>query len=45
MLKIIRSKESSQTAMVTDPREINGDNLNNIRYETSWHFWEEISKR
>jgi hypothetical protein len=38
MFKIIRSKETSQTAVVTGLEEINGDNLSNIRRETSRHF-------
>jgi hypothetical protein len=37
MFRIISSKETSQTAMVTDPSKIN-DNLNNIRCEASRHF-------
>jgi hypothetical protein len=36
MLKIIRPKETSQIAVVTG--EINMDNLNHIRRETSRHF-------
>jgi hypothetical protein len=38
MLKIIRSKETSQTAVVKDPGEINVDNMNNVRREASTHF-------
>jgi hypothetical protein len=38
MLKIIRSKKTSQNAVVTSSKEINGDNLKNIRHETSRHF-------
>jgi hypothetical protein len=38
MLKIIRPMETSQTAVVTGPSEINGDNLNQVRRETSRHF-------
>jgi hypothetical protein len=38
MLKIIRSKETSQTAVVTWPSKINGDNLNNVRREAGRHF-------
>jgi hypothetical protein len=30
--------ERCQTAGIEDPSEINGDNLNNIRCETSRHF-------
>jgi hypothetical protein len=30
--------ETSQTAVVKDPSEINGDNLSNIRRETSRHY-------
>jgi hypothetical protein len=30
--------ETSQTAVLTDPSEINGDNLNTIRREASRHF-------
>jgi hypothetical protein len=36
MLKIIRSKETSQIAQ--DPSEIKEYNLNNIIHEASWHF-------
>jgi hypothetical protein len=37
MITIIRRKEASQIAVVTvqNPSEINGDNLNNTRRETS----------
>jgi hypothetical protein len=35
---IIRSKKTSQIAIVTGSKEINRDNLKNIRHETSRHF-------
>jgi hypothetical protein len=38
MLKIIRSKETSQIALVKDPSEISGDNSNNARLECGRHF-------
>jgi hypothetical protein len=38
MLKISRPKETSQIAGLQDPNKINGDNLSNIRCETSRHF-------
>jgi hypothetical protein len=38
MLKIIRSKETSQAAMVTGSKKISGDNLNNVKREASKHF-------
>jgi hypothetical protein len=38
MLKIITSKKQSKLQWLQDQREINGDNLNNIRRETSRHF-------
>jgi hypothetical protein len=38
MLKISIPKETSQTAVVTGSRGDNGDNLNNIRCETSRPF-------
>jgi hypothetical protein len=38
MVKVIRSKETSETAVVTNSSEINGDNLNNARLEASRHF-------
>jgi hypothetical protein len=38
MIKIIRQNETSQIAVVTGSKRINGDNLNNIRHETSRHF-------
>jgi hypothetical protein len=38
MVKIIRPKGTSQIAVVTGSSEINGDNLNNIRCESSRHF-------
>jgi hypothetical protein len=38
MLGIIRSKETGQTAMVTESSEINGDNLNNVIREVSRHL-------
>jgi hypothetical protein len=39
MLRIIRSKETSQIAVDTqDLSEINGDNLSNVRCEASRHF-------
>jgi hypothetical protein len=31
MLKIMRSTETSEIAVVTDPNEINEDNLNNMK--------------
>jgi hypothetical protein len=33
MLKVITSKETSQTAVITASKQINGYNLNNVRYE------------
>jgi hypothetical protein len=33
----MRSKETSQTAMVTGSRPNNGENLNNVRFEASRH--------
>jgi hypothetical protein len=47
MLRIIRPKETSQYAVVIRSKEINGDNLNNIRYETSRNFrkeWEYLKR-
>jgi hypothetical protein len=45
MLKIIRPKESSQIAVVyMIQSEINEDNLNNKRRETSRHFRNEKRK-
>jgi hypothetical protein len=38
MLRIIRSKETSQLQWLQDPSKINGDNKNNTRCETSRHF-------
>jgi hypothetical protein len=38
MLRIIKSKEIIQFAVVQDPSKISGDNLNNIRCETNRHF-------
>jgi hypothetical protein len=39
MLKIIGPKETSQITVLQDPSEKkNGDNLNNMRLETSRHF-------
>jgi hypothetical protein len=38
IVKIIRSKETSQTAVVHDPSKINGDNLNNVGCEACRHF-------
>jgi hypothetical protein len=38
MLRIIRSKETSQIAVFQDPSRINGNNLSNINCETSRHF-------
>jgi hypothetical protein len=38
MHRIIISKETSQIAMVIGCKCKNGDNLNNIRHETSRHF-------
>jgi hypothetical protein len=38
MFKTIRSKERSQTAVVKDSCQINGDNMNNIEHEASRHF-------
>jgi hypothetical protein len=38
MLKIIRSKETSQTAVVTGQSEIKRDNVNSIRCEARRHF-------
>jgi hypothetical protein len=38
MLKIIRSKETSQTAVVMASKRKKWDNLNNIRREASRHF-------
>jgi hypothetical protein len=38
MLKIIRSKEIRQTAVVKDSSEMNGDTVNDIRHEASRHF-------
>jgi hypothetical protein len=38
MLKIVRPKRTRQLQWLQDPGEINGDNLNNIRHETSRHF-------
>jgi hypothetical protein len=38
MFKIIRIKETSQTAVVTGSKQKNGDNLNNMRHNVSRHF-------
>jgi hypothetical protein len=38
MLRIIRSEETSKLQWLQDPSEINWDNLNNVRRETSRHF-------
>jgi alpha/beta superfamily hydrolase len=38
-LKIIRSKETSQIAVVTGSKRNKWDNPNNIRRDTSRHFW------
>jgi alpha/beta superfamily hydrolase len=38
ILRIIRSKEISKLQCLQDRREINGDNMNNIRHEGSRHF-------
>jgi hypothetical protein len=38
MLKIIRSKETSQLQWIQDPSELNGNNLNNTRREARRHF-------
>jgi hypothetical protein len=39
MFKIVRSKETSQTAVVTGSKQRkNGVNLNNIRHEASRHL-------
>jgi hypothetical protein len=38
MIRIIRSKETSQTVWLQDPNEVNGDNLNNVRCEASRYF-------
>jgi hypothetical protein len=38
MFKTVRSKETSQIAMVTGSKPINGDNLKNVRCEASRHF-------
>jgi hypothetical protein len=38
MLKIVRLEETSQIAEVTASKQINWDNLNNIRNETNRHF-------
>jgi hypothetical protein len=39
MLKIIRSKETSQIAVVRNPSEINGDNLNNLKREARIYLY------
>jgi hypothetical protein len=38
MVKINRSKKTSQIAVPTGSRRNNGDNLNIIRREANWHF-------
>jgi hypothetical protein len=35
---VIRSKETSQIAMITGSEPNKWDNLNNVRYEASKHF-------
>jgi hypothetical protein len=38
MLRIIRPEETAKLQWLQDPSEINGDNLKNVRRETSRHF-------
>jgi hypothetical protein len=38
MLKTIKSQQTSQTAKLHNPSQINGDNLNNIKCEASRNF-------
>jgi hypothetical protein len=38
MLRIIDQRKQARLLWLQDPREINGDNLNNIRRETNRHF-------
>jgi hypothetical protein len=36
--KLLDHRKQAKSQWLQDPIEINGDNLNNIRYETSRHF-------
>jgi hypothetical protein len=40
--KLIHQKKQAKLQWLQDPYEINGDNLNNVRRETSRHFRNEI---
>jgi hypothetical protein len=42
ILKIIRSKERNKTAVITEPREIKWDDINNMRCEASRNFRNKI---
>jgi hypothetical protein len=40
-LKLLHQRKQAKLHWLQDSSEINGDNLNNIKYEVSRHFWNE----
>jgi hypothetical protein len=39
VLKITKSEEAVKLQQLQNPNQMNGDNMNNVRYETSRIFW------